>query len=175
MNLLTNRLLKWWVWCLFKLDLWHNKSFLCGHCLHVFKGQLMKRVLADTYSVNHWKQNLWTLIKWLTSVTHCPFPGYGHLIKVWLPHSSFPHSCQQRHQFEDWVQRTKYSDLYEIVHQSLNLISLCLLMVVEYGKGPYSSWCGYIEYPHQVQGWNTGLRQLVTFDNLHSETVINIF
>ena len=48
-------------------------------------------------------------------------------------------------------------------------------MVVEYGKGLYSSWCGYIEYPHQVQGWNTGLRQLVTFDNLHLETVINIF
>lgn len=29
-----------------------------------------------------------------------------------------------------------------------------------------------IEYPHQVQGWNTGLCQLVTFYNLHSETVI---
>ena len=102
-------------------------------------------------------------------------PWVWSLDKGLTPPFFFPAFLSTKAPIEDWVQWTKYSDLYEIVHQSLNLISLCLLMVAEYGKGPYSSWCGYIEYPHQVQGWNTGLRQLVTFDNLHSETVINIF
>ena len=36
----------------------------------------------------------------------------------------FPHSCKQRHQLEA---QTKYSGLYEIVHLSLVLISICLL------------------------------------------------
>ena len=46
---------------------------------------------------------------------------------------SFPHSCKQRHQVMAWVD--KYSDLYEIVPPSLNLIFLCLVTGVECGKG----------------------------------------
>ena len=37
----------------------------------------------------------------------------------------FPRCCKQRHQLE--ARWTKYSELYEIVHPSLVLISFCLL------------------------------------------------
>ena len=51
-------------------------------------------------------------------------------------HRPFLLSCAQRHYLKAWVDKsTIFSDLYEIVYLTLNLISLCLPTGVEHGKG----------------------------------------
>ena len=59
------------------------------------------------------------------------FLRHEHLIQLWVDLSRIPvnKGIKSRH---GW---TKYNDLYEIVHPSLNLIFLCLITGVDCGKG----------------------------------------
>lgn len=53
-----------------------------------------------------------------------------------LDNRPFPPSCEQEQKKCDWrLEVAKYFVLYEFVHTSLNLISLCLLTAVECRKG----------------------------------------